>query len=346
MNEEKIIFKRCNHCNFFINEINFYKGHNQCKKCEYQKRICEHGKNKSRCIDCGGSSICQHDKEKYQCIDCGGNGICEHGKRKSQCIDCDGSSICEHGKQKSHCIDCDGSSICDHGKRKYTCKDCGGIGICQHKKEKLKCIFCNPNCACILCKNKRVNKTTSFYPHCEECFSNLYPDHPKVRHYKRKEHYFQDEINSRFENDEEDYKIIFNKTINDGCSNKRPDILIDLFLFILIVEFDEKQHKNSSYTPECENMRMMTLFKDLGNRPIVFIRFNPDCYIDDKGKRIKSCFKDIIDENRKKYYEIDYGEWNKRIDFVEEKIREYIEMLKRGEYPEKEMTIEKLYYDN
>jgi hypothetical protein len=363
MNKEKIIFKLCNHCNFFINEINFRKGHNKCKKCEYQRRkckhgkqksfcidcngggICEHGKRKSFCIDCYGSAFCEHGKYKSYCIDCGGSQICEHGKYKYICIDCGGNGVCKHGKRKSQCIDCGGNGICEHGKRKYDCIGCGGSQICEHGKYKSHCIVCNPNCACILCKNKYVNKRTPFYPHCEECFSNLYPDHPKVRHYKRKENYFQDELQTRFENDEEDYKMIFNKIIDNGCSKRRPDILLDLLLFTLVVECDENQHKHESYTPECENKRIMSLFEDLGNRPIIFIRFNPDGYTDNK-KYIKGCFKDIIDENRKKYYEINYEEWDKRIDSVEEKIREYIDMAKRGKYPEKEITIEKLYYDN
>jgi hypothetical protein len=345
MNKEKIVFKRCNNCNFFINETNFRKGRNQCKKCQYQKLKCKHGKNKSYCIDCGGSQICKHGKYKSRCIDCGGNDICKHGKHKYICIDCGGSQICEHGKRKAWCIDCGGSAFCEHDKIKSYCIDCGGSQICKHGKQKQICIFCNPNCACITCKAIYVNKRTQFYPYCEACFSNLYPTHPKVRHYKRKEHYFQDELQTRFENDKDDCKMIFNKIIDDGCSKRRPDILLDLLLFTLIVEFDENQHKHESYTPECENMRMMSLFEDLGNRPIIFIRFNPDGYTDDKGKH-KGCFKDIIDENRKKYYEIDYDEWDKRIDSVEEKIRFYIEMSKKGEYPVKEITIEKLYYDN
>ena len=33
---------------------------------------CEHGKRKSRCIDCGGKDICEHGKYKYSCKECGG----------------------------------------------------------------------------------------------------------------------------------------------------------------------------------------------------------------------------------------------------------------------------------
>ena len=49
---------------------------------------------------------------------------CEHGRERSRCKDCGGSGICEHGRQRSRCKDCRGSSICEHGKQRYACKEC------------------------------------------------------------------------------------------------------------------------------------------------------------------------------------------------------------------------------
>ena len=37
---------------------------------------CVHGRQRSRCKDCGGSGICEHGRERRQCKDCGGSGIC------------------------------------------------------------------------------------------------------------------------------------------------------------------------------------------------------------------------------------------------------------------------------
>ena len=88
---------------------------------------CEHGKNKSRCKECGGSQICKHGRIKSQCKECGGSSICEHGRIKSQCKECGGSSVCEHGKRKSQCKECGGSQICEHGKIKSRCKKCRSI---------------------------------------------------------------------------------------------------------------------------------------------------------------------------------------------------------------------------
>ena len=42
---------------------------------------------------------------------------CEHGKQKNRCKECGGSSqkraVCEHGRQKSRCKECGGSSFCE-----------------------------------------------------------------------------------------------------------------------------------------------------------------------------------------------------------------------------------------
>jgi hypothetical protein len=71
----------------------------------------------------------------------------------------------------------------------------------------------------------------------------------------------------------------FDKVIDcRGCSKRRPDIFIDLFEYSIIIEIDEHQHSGYS----CEK-RTMEIFESLGNRPTVFIRFNPDRYNNTKG---------------------------------------------------------------
>ena len=82
----------------------------------------------------------------------------------------------------------------------------------------------------------------------------------------------------------------------------------------------------------------MELFKDLNNRPIVFIRFNPDSYINKNNVKIESCFKIIKDNgllalNNKK-------EWNKRLKELKKNIEYYIDNI-----PQKEVTIVELYYN-
>ena len=54
-----------------------------------KRLLCEHGKQRSRCKECGGSQICEHDRLRSQCKECGGSQVCEHGIRRSQCKKCD-----------------------------------------------------------------------------------------------------------------------------------------------------------------------------------------------------------------------------------------------------------------
>ena len=49
-----------------------------------------------------------------------------------------------------------------------------------------------------------------------------------------------------------------------------------------IVEIDENQH--IEYDCSCENKRIMELSQDVGHRPIIFIRFNPDDYLNYENK--------------------------------------------------------------
>ena len=94
------------------------------RSAKYQKYLCEHGKYKYQCKECGGSQICPHNRLKAQCKECGGSQICPHGKRKSRCKECGGSQICPHSKLKYQCKECEGSQICPHDRQKSHCKKC------------------------------------------------------------------------------------------------------------------------------------------------------------------------------------------------------------------------------
>jgi hypothetical protein len=78
------------------------KHRSSCKVCS----ACPHGRQRSRCKECGGASICEHGRVRYQCKECGGSGICEHGRRRTVCKECGGSAFCEHGRQRSKCKEC------------------------------------------------------------------------------------------------------------------------------------------------------------------------------------------------------------------------------------------------
>ena len=79
----------------------------------------------------------------------------------------------------------------------------------------------------------------------------------------------------------------------------------------------------------------MEIFQDLGNRPIVFLRFNPDSYKDINGKLINGCFKktDNIENSLQK------NEWNRRIEILKERIEFHLITI-----PNKEVIVEQLFY--
>jgi hypothetical protein len=67
----------------------------------------------------------------------------------------------------------------------------------------------------------------------------------------------------------------------------------------------------------------MLLSQDVGHRPIVFLRFNPDNYIDEAGNKIKSCWKYnksgimTMAKNKKK-------EWEERIKVLQFQVAYWI----------------------
>jgi hypothetical protein len=72
----------------------------------------------------------------------------------------------------------------------------------------------------------------------------------------------------------------------EACNKYRPDFVFDIGTHVIILEVDENQHQ--SYACECEQSRMINLFQDFGGVPVIFIRFNPDKYVNNKGERFNT----------------------------------------------------------
>ena len=118
------------------------KYRSQCKVCS----ACPHGRQRSKCKECGGKGICEHDRRRNRCKECGGSSFCEHGRQSYSCKECGGSAFCEHGRQRSRCKECGGSSICEHGRARCVCKECGGGSICEHGRRRYRCKDCRGSC--------------------------------------------------------------------------------------------------------------------------------------------------------------------------------------------------------
>lgn len=157
-------------------------------------------------------------------------------------------------------------------------------------------------CKTPLCDTKANKNYEGF---CLRCYIHTYPDKPTMRNYKTKEQNVVDFIKNSFHN----LTIQTDKIIQDGCSKKRPDIQIDLGYQIIIIEIDENQHK--TYDCSCENKRLMEISQDYKYRPIIFIRFNPDDYINN-GVKVESCWK-ILKSGILKIDKEKEIEWNNRL---------------------------------
>lgn len=297
----------------------------RCKDCKGGS-VCEHNKLRSRCQECDGKELCEHLIRREYCEICIGQGICEHNLRRSRCADCNGSEICEHKNNKYHCISCNGKFVCEHNKLTYQCVECNGAKICEHGTRRILCITCSPENACLHCKSICVYQS-KYTPYCFRCFCVLHPDAPIQRKFKLKEHYVRDEIKAHFG---DRFTIVFDKSIEGGCSQKRPDILIDFGSHILIIEIDEHRHVN--YT--CEQSLMVALYEDTGFRNVVFLRFNPDGYTE-ANKRYRSPFG----YTPTGMIRIDKEELDRRMIMLIEQIEAYQNMI-----PEDPIYIQYLFY--
>jgi hypothetical protein len=191
------------------------------------------------------------------------------------------------------------------------------------------------NISKIICKTHLCEITAhkKYEGHCLRCFIHLYPDKPNARNYKTKERTVVDEILKSFPH----FTWIADKKIQDGCSRRRPDLFLDLGTHILIIEIDENQH--TDYDCSCENKRLMEISLDVGHRPVVFIRFNPDDYIDQTNIKIKSCF--AVDKSGIcKVSKTKQVEWDARINTLKQQITYW------SENPtDKMLEVVQLFYD-
>jgi hypothetical protein len=189
----------------------------------------------------------------------------------------------------------------------------------------------HPKCKTPLCYTRPQDK---YDGHCLRCYIYNFPNKPVTKNYKTKEFSVVEFLKLWFPN----FTWFADKQIKDGCSSKRPDLLLDLGYQIIIVEVDENQH--NKYDCSCENKRLMEISQDLGHRPIIFIRFNPDDYININNQRVRSCWSitkitGIVKIEYKK-------EWNNRLECLKEQIKYWTQPENKTD---KTLEIIQLFYD-
>ena len=303
-----------------------------CRECCPQS-LCKHNKRKDSCPKCNPKLLCKHDILKFSCPKCNPKLLCEHDKYKRNCYKCSPQNFCKHDSRKRDCRECSPQNLCKHDILKHSCPECNPKVLCKHGSRKTNCHICSPKKFCIYCKHIQVNKLRYVESLdkkvrcCAGCFYRFYPNDEIPRRFKCKQHYFNEKLIEEFGVNFFQY----DKKIKCGCSGRKPDWFIDCFKYSIIIELDEDQHKYTS----CDDKRMMELFTDLGNRPLVLIRINPDKY-EGRTKKRKGCF----DFDEKNTLICDEKKFNKRFNILVEMIKYFID-----NEPEKEITTEKLFFD-
>ena len=95
----KPYFLKYGYDNFEIELIKEYDVVDKHQLLAYEQLYINNRKciNKNQTVDwlcSGGSRVCEHGKQKHRCIDCGGSGVCHHEKRIDACKICS-PVICE-----------------------------------------------------------------------------------------------------------------------------------------------------------------------------------------------------------------------------------------------------------
>jgi len=175
--------------------------------------------------------------------------------------------------------------------------------------------------------------------YCIRCFAYLYPDEPVSRNYKTKERLviaaLKDALAKQKQKSHLTSTARYDQTVDGGCSRRRPDAFVDALTHVVMGEIDEEGHKSDEYC-SCENKRMMQLMQDVGMRPIVLVRINPDSFVDNEGKRKVGCFRRGKDG---RLLVADKKRWQKRLELFVERFCYHLDI------PESEVTVEHLFFD-
>ena len=320
---------RCNECTIIKNKSEFDINQLSCKSCKELKK----NRYKNRIIKL--KSIKLKDDEKI-CGTCHKIKLSSNFHSNSKCKKCANykKEFYENKQQeiKNFNKNSNNTQICTKCYKKQSnnqflktnekisklCLTCRKSEV-EYAWDKYKCKLCK----LFLSKRK-------YRPYCYLCYCFVNPDKLIGIRHRFKQNYINKKINTDYPN----INFEYDKIIKGGCSKRRPDWFYDFGTHSLIIECDEFQHKDNNDI--CENKRIMEIFQDLGNRPIVFLRFNPDIYVNKNDKKISSCFKEI---NKK--MNINNFEFDRRYNILKNFIEFY-----QFNIPNKEVEIKYLFYDN
>jgi hypothetical protein len=289
-----------------------------------KKTCCEQGCKKRPTFNVEGETkglyCAKHRTEGM--VDVANKTCCEEGCKKIPTFNVEGETkglYCAKHRTEGM-VDVTNKTCCEQGCKKQPIFNVEGktkgLYCAKHRNEGMVNVK-DKTCKSDWCTIIVTNKTIKYDGYCFRCFMYLFPDKPISRNYKTKEFAVVEYIKNNFP----DVDWIADRIVNGGCSKRRPDLILDLGYQLLLIEIDENKH--SGYDCSCQNKRLMQLSQDVGHRPIIFIRFNPDAYTNNNGTKIKSCWTTngygicVVDKSKK-------TEWQERLDCLKDQVQYWI----------------------
>jgi hypothetical protein len=193
----------------------------------------------------------------------------------------------EHGKVHGCTINAV-SKICEHPgctKQPSYAKQPGDPA--RFCAEHGKAHGCTINVVSKICKSTNCDTRAmkKYDGYCFNCFIENNPETPIARQYLFREKSVLEAL-AWIAQEFPDFQVMMNKQL--GPSRRRPDLAVRCSGYYVIFEVDEIQHK--LYDQDDEQQRIAQIQQDIGNLPLIVIRFNPDNYKDVNGKSNPGCF--------------------------------------------------------
>jgi len=129
----------------------------------------------------------------------------------------------------------------------------------------------------------------------------------------------------------------FNKVIPGGKSRRRPDAFARLPDRAMSIEVDEFSHVG--YECICESRKVMEHFEDAGRVSHLFLRFNPDEYVDAGGVKVPSCWGKTPTTQEPRVAPRQSARWAERLEKLAQVIRHFVDHL-----PDQEVSVIELFY--
>jgi hypothetical protein len=254
----------------------------KCEKCKTKIPVfaVEGEVNARRCADCADADMIDIVNRKCQELGCRKQARCaQPGVLPEYCVEHKKDGMMKNPRKK-----CAGNDEED-------CKSFATHGITEptHCEEHaLPDEYCLAERTCPKCgKLDILNKTGV----CVNFCSLEEKDTIMKKHAKKHE-----EVIVRLLDTEIDLKNMVvemwkDTAIDRGCTKSRPDILYHCGNHIVVVEVDEEQHKSYKSCGSSKQDRMATERRrmyeiaTIFGLPIVFFRYNPDGYVDCRGKK-------------------------------------------------------------